>query len=251
MKTTTFFDYYYQHAKVNSILIMDPRGNILDVNSAFTENFGYSNEEIKGRNFAILFNDQDISNNKPADELKTALSTGQATDENYVVNKFGTEVWCTGETLLVKTEDGEKYLVKDIINLQAKRQLMLYLTETEELLERLFESSKDVPIIILTSSLKVQRANKAFLKLFELDNAPLTGSRLSELSHSFLASEMFRKDISDILVTGEPAKNKVYNFGAGLNNRKTVSLSSKMIESQIDFGKKIFLIFQELIITPE
>src|SRR5215203_3404860 len=184
METGFFFESYYNNAEVNSILIMDSDGIVLDVNKSFTNNFGYTNQEIRGKNFSILFNESDRLKNTPVLELKTVISKGQAHDENYIVNKRGHSIWCTGESILIKGKDGEKYIVKDVVNLQAKKQLQLFLTETEELLERIFETSNDVPMIELDGSLKIQKVNKALLDLYEIEDSPVTGSRLSDLNHS-------------------------------------------------------------------
>ena len=78
MDTTLFFEYYYNNAEVNSILIMDSGGVVLDVNRAFTQNFGYDKEEIKGKNFTVLFVEKDKEEHKPEHELNRVLSTGQS-----------------------------------------------------------------------------------------------------------------------------------------------------------------------------
>src|SRR5215218_10170102 len=130
MDTAPFFEYYYNNAEVNSILILDSSGTVLDVNKAFTQNFGYNKEDIKGKKFTILFIEKDRENHKPDHELETVLSTGQSHDENYVVDKNGNAIWCTGESLLAIGKNGEKYIIKDIINLQAKKQLQLFLKNT-------------------------------------------------------------------------------------------------------------------------
>jgi PAS domain S-box-containing protein len=140
---------------------MDCKGVIFDVNQAFTTNFGYSKNDLKGQSFNILFNEFDRKKKLPELELETVTASGQAQDENYVVDKEGLEVWALGESLLVSNEEGEKYIVKDIINLQAKKQLQLFLNETEELLERIFESTKDLSIMILDSRMKIIKANRA------------------------------------------------------------------------------------------
>jgi PAS domain S-box-containing protein len=79
MNTSTFFEYYYNNAEVNSIMIMDCDGVVLDVNKSFSLNFGYNNEDIKGRNFSILFNKADNLKNKPKMELVTVTTNRAGT----------------------------------------------------------------------------------------------------------------------------------------------------------------------------
>src|SRR4028119_2400448 len=100
MNTSGFFAHYYNNAEVNCIMIMDLDGNVLDVNRAFTANFGYSNEDIRGENFSLLFNEFDKEKGKPQLELDTVAAKGQSHDEAYLMNKEGEPIWCTGEALL-------------------------------------------------------------------------------------------------------------------------------------------------------
>lgn len=65
MDTATFFEYYFNNAEVNSILIMDRNGIILDLNRSFTNNFQYTREDLKGKSFEILFIKKDNDANKP------------------------------------------------------------------------------------------------------------------------------------------------------------------------------------------
>lgn len=246
MNTDKFFHDYYNNAEVNSILIMECDGTIRDVNKSFTNNFGYHNEEIAGRNFNILFTPWDKSKDRPQQELETVVSTGQSTDENYVISKEGHAIWCTGESLLVRGEEGKKYIVKDIINLQAKKQLQLFLGEAEDLLERIFAHSKDIPMMILDGSLKVEKVNGAFLQLFDLEQAPATGSRIGELEHPFWKTEDIKRELRQIIVNHEPIKKREFGFESKSGAAKTIRVDSKIIESQITMSKKIFLIIEEI-----
>jgi PAS domain S-box-containing protein len=245
MNKSQFFEHYFNNAEVNSILILDCDGKILDINRSFTNNFGYSLEDIKGKNFSILFNEQDISEGKPQLELKQVAIKGQAHDENYIIDKTGKQIWCTGEAILVSNDDGEKYIVKDIVNLQAKKQLHLFLMETEDLLERIFQSSQNVPILILDGSLKVQKVNEAFQDFFKIKELPLTGSSLSNIPHPFWNSPEIKKEVSNMIISNQPLKGKVFLLHEEPKNRK-VQLHAKIIEKHSGDGRQIFLIIEDL-----
>jgi PAS domain S-box-containing protein len=249
MDTAPFFDHYYKNAQVNSIMIMSSEGIMLEVNKSFSKNFDYENAEIRGKHFSILFNEQDKRADKPGIELKEVLSTGQANDENYVVDKNGKEVWCVGESLLVLSTQGEKYIVKDIVNLQAKKQIQLFLTETEDLLQRIFESSSDLPMMILDGTMKIEKVNKAFLNLFEISKLPHPGSRLSDLDHPFWNSVDIKKEIAKILVTNEPIKKKEFMFYSEDGHMKLIVMDSKIIEKHSTIGRIVFFIIED--ITPK
>lgn len=225
---------------------MDCKGVIFDVNQAFTTNFGYSKNDLKGQNFNILFNEFDRKKKLPELELETVTASGQAQDENYVVDKEGLEVWALGESLLVSNEEGEKYIVKDIINLQAKKQLQLFLNETEELLERIFESTKDLSIMILDSRMKIIKANRAFLHLFEIQDAPLAGSRLSDLNHPFWSNEEIKNEIRNIIINNQPLRHREFLLETRRGIKKKVKFDSQIIESKTGMGRKIFIMIEDV-----
>ena len=225
---------------------MDCKGVIFDVNQAFTTNFGYSKNDLKGQNFNILFNEFDRKKKLPELELETVTASGQAQDENYVVDKEGLEVWALGESLLVSNEEGENYIVKDIINLQAKKQLQLFLNETEELLERIFESTKDLSIMILDSRMKIIKANRAFLHLFEISDAPLEGSRLSDLNHPFWRNDEIKNEIRNIIINNQPLRHREFLLETRRGIKKKVKLDSQIIESKTGMGRKIFIMIEDV-----
>ncbi len=229
-------------------MIMDDEGNVLDVNKAFTNNFGYNKEDIIGKNFSIFFTASDKEKNKPRVEVETVVSKGQAADDNYVIDKNGHAIICTGETILAYGNDGEKYLVKDIVNLQSKKQIQLFLTGTDELLERIFESTKDMAMMILNGSMKVQKVNSAFLHLFELEKTPEGDSRLSDLDHPFWNNAEVKNELRKIVVTNVPVNQKDFLLDTAEGKKKTVRLDSKIIDRPYGMGRKIFIILED--VTP-
>jgi PAS domain S-box-containing protein len=248
MDTAPFFEYYYNNAEVNSILILDSNGVVLDINQAFSNNFGYKKEDIKGKDFTLLFIPRDKEKGSPQHELETVLSKGQAHDENYIVNKSGHAIWCTGESTLAVGKDGKKYIIKDIINLQARKQLQLFLKDTDELLERIFESSKDIPMMIMDGSMKIQKVNGAFLQLFEIEEAPLSGSRLSDLHHPFWIGEDIKTEVRKILVENQALVEKEFLFHTKAGEQKSIRIDTKIIERPSNIGRQVFIIFED--VTP-
>jgi PAS domain S-box-containing protein len=248
MNNALVFENYYNNAEVNSILIMELDGTVLDVNRAFTKNFGYTNEAIQGQNFNILFNEQDREKRKPELELETVTATGQATDENFVINDKGLAIWAMGESLLVADIEGQQYIVKDIVNLQSKKQLQLFLLETEELLERIFESSNDIPMMVLNGSMKLMKVNNAFLSLFGLPEAPPPGSRLADLPHSFWQGAEIKKAVSEVIIHDQPFKQREFKIDTGAGEMKTLAFNSRVIEGKAGMERKVFLLIEG--ITP-
>jgi PAS domain S-box-containing protein len=71
------FESLFHEAKENSVLLIDTTGIILDVNEAFLNAFGYRREDISGKNFAMLFTEEDLVKGLPQKELEKTVRTGR------------------------------------------------------------------------------------------------------------------------------------------------------------------------------
>ena len=251
MNKINFFEHYFNNAQVNAIIIMDANGTVMEVNPAFTNNFGYTTQDLEGKHFRELFNAADKNKNVPELELENALKTGQANDESFLVDKNGDEVWCSGEAILVVDAQGEKYIIKDVINLQAKKQVNLFLNSTEELLNRIFKASKDIPMMILDGSMKIQDVNTAFLDFFEIEKAPDSYNGLSSLNHPFWNRSDVKSELSKAIVTNQPMKAKPFLYHPKSGAEKTIVIDSKIIYLQPEKGRKIFILITDATATKD
>ena len=95
---------------------MDTNGTIMTVNDAFTNCFGYAPEDIAGKNIKILFTEKDQAKGLPQQELQNVRTRGQSFDNNYLVNADKTITWVSGESIIVKSEDGRESILKIIQN---------------------------------------------------------------------------------------------------------------------------------------
>lgn len=119
-----------------AILLMNRQGKILDINTAVTKIFGFDRGDLIGENFEILFTEEDRLKNKPEKEVNTVSKEGTALDKNYVVQKNGKPLWCSGESILLKTEEGKTYFLKVILNINNEKLLEEYLTSRNEELQQ-------------------------------------------------------------------------------------------------------------------
>ncbi|HZH66935.1 MAG TPA: PAS domain-containing protein [Flavisolibacter sp.] len=246
MNTSRFFEHYYKQAQVNSIMILDTQGVVIDVNKGFTKNFGYTAEDIKGKNFSLLYTEADLEKNRPQNELEAVTTMGQASDENFVLDKSGHPIWCTGESILVPGEDDTKYIVKDIVNLQTRKQLQHLVTNTGELLNRVFQSSKDISILVLDGSMKIEKSNAAFLELFELQESPVPGSRLSDINHPFWNSEELKTSLRQLLIFNQPIKEQEFLLKTAAGKEKTIRVDSIITAGHEGTGKGIFIMLEDI-----
>ena len=243
LNTSGFFINVFKNARENSVIIMDVSGNILEVNKAFRNAFGYTLKDIAGQHFRILFTDKDQQLKKPEREVKDTISEGSKSDNNYLVKKDRNLIWVMGESVLVTNSDNERYLVKVIQNIHAQKQLEHFLLESNEFLETIFDALKDTSLVVLDSALKILKTNKAFLKMFRLTNGPVPGTRFYQLDNEFCKSADIKKQLMDLLINQSPMKNvqHIYKNKAGREIRFLIN--SKLIEGE-GREKRILLVIK-------
>ena len=245
VEMTGFFSSFYRNAKQNSVIIMDNGGIILQVNAAFVTAFGYEAKEVEGKHFRMLFTEEDKKTDKPEREIITAVAEGSMSDNNYLVHHDGgTSIWVNGESVLVTNKHNEKFIVKIIHNIHAQKQLERFLLESNEFIDSIFESIKDVGLIIIDSSMKVVKANKAFLKMFDIKKEIEEGSKVSSIDHKFWKQEDIKDEIRNTIVKQQPLKNKAYSFERD-SGKKNIDISLKPMDG-IGTGKSILVVIKEL-----
>lgn len=153
-----------QHCHLNAILIMDLKGIVLHINDSFTQTFAYTRDNIVGKNFAILFTEEDRMMGKPVTELQQVTTAGHADDQNFVVAETGQPIWTSGESVLVEDNDAT-YILKIIQDINRHK-------EVEERLEKLYDFNTSILktiddiVIVVDERLTILTANAAFYRLF-------------------------------------------------------------------------------------
>jgi len=246
MDTSDFFLSLFNNAQNNCILIMNTEGDILEVNRAFSEEFGYLNDEIKGKNFSILFTAHDQKAGKPVAELQRVKSTGVATDDNYMVNKDGTLIWVSGESIFVNRHNEQDYIIKIFQNIHTQKQLEHFLIESSEFFENIIESIKGAAVLVLDSMMRILKVNTAFIKMFELDTPPQEGNRLTDLNHSFWMNDDMKKEIRNVIVTNTSVKGKKFELTTRSGQQKEVALYTKIMHEEPTLERKILVVIKEL-----
>jgi len=79
-----------------AIFSTDARGEVETWNPGAETIFGYSEEEMIGKNCRILFVPEDRENGAPEIEMETARSKGRAADERWHLRKDGTRFFASG-----------------------------------------------------------------------------------------------------------------------------------------------------------
>jgi len=69
------------------ILFLDPKGMIVSCNDGIEQIFGYPKDDLIGKHFSIFFASEDISKDKPQQELNALIENGCSAEEVLYVRK--------------------------------------------------------------------------------------------------------------------------------------------------------------------
>ena len=238
-----YFNAFYDRSRTNAIMLMDQDGIIQKVNDAFTEVYGYSNDDLKSKHFRLLYTKEDQVLLRPDIEINTVLREGTSGDENYLVHKDGTPVWVSGEAILVNANN-ETGILKIIHNIHAQKQLERYLLASDEMLEGLFNSTKSA-LLLLDGRLRTVRTNKAFLRMFNCPVPIVEGSKLQEIPHPFWSESEVKSDIRNIFTKGIKLK-KEYIVGNDKTDFQKIEITSKMLSDGGNPETRLLLVIKVL-----
>ncbi|WP_232315521.1 CheR family methyltransferase [Aquincola tertiaricarbonis] len=105
-----------------AIVTLDENGLITTWNKGAELMFGFTDQEVLGQSFRLLFVPEDRSDGTPERELATALREGRALDERWHQRKDGTRLYCSGTT--TPFTDGEMRGFAKIARDLTERQLL-------------------------------------------------------------------------------------------------------------------------------
>ncbi|HEV2832171.1 MAG TPA: PAS domain-containing sensor histidine kinase [Hanamia sp.] len=154
----------FKNAEQNVVILMQTDGTIIAINKAFTHNFGYEEKDLIGRNTAMLFTEEDQKKGLPKKELDKVQKQGQSNDNNYLVDKNNKATWVSGESVLVKNENGEAIILKVIQNIHQQKADEIAIRELNNFNENILATINDA-VIVLDKNLNVVKVNAAFQKL--------------------------------------------------------------------------------------
>lgn len=89
-----------------AIFMMDEKGRIVSWNAGAKRIKGYEPEEVIGKYFSLFYPQEEITNNKPAYELKIARQEGRYEEEGWRLRKDGSKFWANVIITAVYNSDG-------------------------------------------------------------------------------------------------------------------------------------------------
>jgi PAS domain S-box-containing protein len=145
----------------DGIAIVDERGNILRVNSAFANIYGHTEEELEDMHVSQLVCKEDLKEGFREKHLKMLSEGGVGTlEETTHAKKDGSKIFVERSYTMVKDEDGNIFggliTLRDITN---RKRLERELKESEEKYRNLFETANE-GIIITDRNNQIINLNK-------------------------------------------------------------------------------------------
>lgn len=237
-----YFDALFYNAKQNSVLILDAEGTVISINPAFVKCFGYSENDIIGKNGAVLFTTHDQHKDVFQKEIKRVLHHGQSFDNNYFVNKDQSVTWVRGESVLVKGTGGEKYILKIIQDIHDQKITEIALRNLNDFNESILRSIEDV-VIVLDEHMNIIKTNTAFATLFRY-STPATAINIAELIKSYDKNDYLITAIRKALETKTGFSNKQIEMVISPTDVRFYDVSCSFMDSFE--GKNILLIVHDI-----
>lgn len=148
-----------------ALVYADEKGNILDVNPRFIELFGYTLEEVKGRNVndGMIHPPDKIEEGKKIDKI--ALSKGYINYETIRKKKDGTlfPVAISGSNIRINGQ--VKGMLGTFIDITKRKQDEEALKQSEEKLKSILNTMPDYCYIV-SKNFKIEFMNKAMIERF-------------------------------------------------------------------------------------
>ena len=135
-----------------AILVLDEGGLIEMWNSGAEHLFGYSAEEVTGKNVAIIFTAEDRRRGIHLKEMETAREMGRAADERWHLRKDGTRFYVSGVLSALHDTDGS---VTGYVKIARD------LTEQQRAEEELRRTNDELEVRVRERTFELAKANES------------------------------------------------------------------------------------------
>ncbi|MEO6730262.1 MAG: PAS domain-containing sensor histidine kinase [Ferruginibacter sp.] len=244
-----FFETLFKYTKQNRVILMDEKGFITEVNTAFTESFGYTRDDIVGKHISVLFTEEDIKKKLPKKEIAKVLADGQAFDNNFLVHKNKNLIWVSGESILVKNNEGKAAILKVIQNINQQKVSEESLFRLSVFNENILSSIEDI-VIVLTKKLKIIKVNNAFYHLFSYSAEEVIKMDFYKLMRPHVVNNELFEKIQQVLDTKEGFTNHAFEIEVASGEKKVFDISCSTME-EAGTHKNILVVAHDITIQKQ
>jgi two-component system, chemotaxis family, CheB/CheR fusion protein len=142
-----------------AIIVLDMDGLIVTWNGGAQRIFGYVESEVRGQPLDLIFLPDDRETRAPLRERQRATQAGRVEDERWHVRADGTEIYCSGVTTPIESDQFRGYakIARDVTNrtgIESQKQLALTLERAIRAQSEAANRLKDEFFSVLSHELK-------------------------------------------------------------------------------------------------
>ena len=242
--TLLFFTSIFNNARENCILIMDEQGIVLGVSQSFTSYFHYTEDDLVGKAPSMLFTPHDQQVMRFEREIEDVKNQGFSSDNNYLVNKHGVQIWVSGESVLVENAGNEKFIVKMIQSIHQQKTLEHSLRNSNNFVESVFACIPDA-LVVVNSHFSVLKANAAFCSVFGSGRENVEGTYLLGIHSAFSDNEVLKQQLRNSMASNNCISNgEVALLEAG-GKKRSFKLSTDNIKDDAGKEKRLLIALHE------
>jgi len=182
-----------------AVFTMDIQGNISSWNHGAERLLGYSEQQIIGKNFDILFIKEDYEKGIPQKQLKDAQKKGKSTADCYYLMKDGSKFWASGLVFpLFDEQKNVRGFSKVLRDLTAQKKAQDLLIQVKEYTQSIVDTVRE-PVLILNKDFTIISANRSFYKNFKVKKRETADVLLYELGNGQWNIPVLKSLLEDIL----------------------------------------------------
>ena len=155
-------------------------GRFATWNSGAMQTFYFTEREVLGKHYSLIFTTEDIAKGRPQNELQSAIEQGRESVEGWHVRKDGTRFWCTDTVQTIRDARGTVTGFSKIVRDSTERhEAAENLRRSEELLRLMIEGVTDYAIYCIDPGGKIIQWNRGAENVFGYPAAEVLGKHFS------------------------------------------------------------------------
>jgi PAS domain S-box-containing protein len=183
-----------------AIFLLDPEGHILTWNQGATRIKQYTEAEVLGHHFGMLYTEEDQRAGRPEKNLGDALQFGQTEDIGWRRKKDGSWFWADAVITVIRDDDGKLFGFGKVIRDLTEVTKAFSQAKTLEVNQRV-DRLKDQFLSLVSHELRTPLTTiKGFADLVEDGTAgPMTPEQSAYMGSVLKATESLTNQINDLI----------------------------------------------------